>query len=113
MENYSINTGENTYLTKRKWISMRGNAGRGKIKEGEVIQKNLYKGKIWCPRTKNGTWVARRNGRIFITGNTFPEALCDIPLRFGCPKDGILLDPFCGSGTALLVAKKLRRNFRN
>jgi len=28
-----------------------------------------YKGKIWCPETDNGTWIARRNGRIFITGS--------------------------------------------
>ena len=42
---------------------------------------------------------------------TFPEALCEIPIKFGCPKDGIVLDPFCGSGTTLIVAKKLGRNY--
>ena len=41
----------------------------------------------------------------------FPQALCDIPIKFGCPEKGIVLDPFCGSGTALLVAKKLGRNY--
>jgi ribonucleoside-triphosphate reductase len=29
-----------------------------------------YKGKVWCPTTENGTFVARRNGKVFITGNT-------------------------------------------
>jgi ribonucleoside-triphosphate reductase len=29
-----------------------------------------YKGIIWCPNTDNETVVARRNGKIFITGNT-------------------------------------------
>jgi len=29
-----------------------------------------YKGKVWCPTTKNGTFIARRNGKVFITGNT-------------------------------------------
>lgn len=34
-----------------------------------------YKGKVWCVRTPTGTFVARRNGRIFITGNSgFPKA---------------------------------------
>lgn len=30
-----------------------------------------YKGKIWCPRTKYGTWVVRHAGAVAITGNTF------------------------------------------
>lgn len=42
---------------------------------------------------------------------TFPQALCEIPIKFGCPKGGIVLDPFAGSGTALIVAKKLDRNY--
>jgi hypothetical protein len=28
------------------------------------------KHEVWCPRTNNNTWVARRNGFITITGNT-------------------------------------------
>jgi len=31
-----------------------------------------YKGNIWCPRTENGTFMARRNGSVYWTGNTFP-----------------------------------------
>jgi len=29
-----------------------------------------YKGKVWCPTTENQTWLARRNGNIYWTGNT-------------------------------------------
>lgn len=29
-----------------------------------------YTGTIWCPTTKNGTWLARRHGRTFYTGNS-------------------------------------------
>lgn len=25
---------------------------------------------VWCPTTGNGTWVARRNGKVYITGNS-------------------------------------------
>ena len=25
---------------------------------------------VWCPTTENGTWIARRNGHVFITGNS-------------------------------------------
>lgn len=30
-----------------------------------------YEGKVWCPRTDNGTFYARRNGIPYFTGNTF------------------------------------------
>jgi hypothetical protein len=29
-----------------------------------------YTGTIWCPVTKSGHWIARRRGKVFITGNT-------------------------------------------
>jgi site-specific DNA-methyltransferase (adenine-specific) len=41
----------------------------------------------------------------------FPQSLCEIPIKFGCPPNGIVLDPFMGSGTTAIVAKKLGRNF--
>lgn len=42
---------------------------------------------------------------------TFPEELCKKVIIAGCPERGILLDPFCGIGTACLVAKKLGRRY--
>lgn len=37
------------------------------------IQKwTTYEGRIWCPTTRNGTWLARRNGTVYFTGNTNP-----------------------------------------
>ena len=41
----------------------------------------------------------------------FPERLCEKPIKAGCPERGVVLDPFCGAGTALYVAKQLRRRF--
>ena len=41
----------------------------------------------------------------------YPERLCETPIKAGCPEDGIVLDPFAGSGTTCLVAKRLGRNF--
>lgn len=41
----------------------------------------------------------------------FPQALLEIPIKFGCPPGGIVLDPFMGSGQTALMAKKLGRNF--
>ncbi len=39
----------------------------------------------------------------------YPEDLCKIPILATCPPDGVVLDPFCGTGTTLLVARKLER----
>ena len=41
----------------------------------------------------------------------FPEALPKRCILAGCPAGGIVLDPFCGSGTTLAVAKALGRHF--
>ena len=34
----------------------------------------------------------------------FPEDLCKLPILATCPADGVVLDPFCGTGTTNLVA---------
>jgi len=41
----------------------------------------------------------------------FPEELIETPIKAGCPPNGTVLDPFCGSGTTGVVAKKLNRRF--
>lgn len=43
--------------------------------------------------------------------STFPTELCIKAILPGCPEGGIVIDPFSGSGTALFVAKKLRRKY--
>jgi len=39
----------------------------------------------------------------------YPEDLCKIPILATCPVDGIVLDPFCGTGTTMLAALHLGR----
>ena len=39
----------------------------------------------------------------------FPEDLCRIPILATCPPGGVLLDPFCGTGTACIAAHRLGR----
>jgi len=34
------------------------------------INRTTHDGMIWCPRTENKTWMARRNGKVYFTGNT-------------------------------------------
>lgn len=40
----------------------------------------------------------------------FPESLVEYFLPCLCPPGGMVLDPFCGSGTTLAVARRLGRN---
>jgi len=42
---------------------------------------------------------------------TFPEKLIEPMIKAGCPGGGVVLDPFVGSGTTCVVAKKLGRNY--
>jgi len=37
----------------------------------------------------------------------YPTDLCRIPLLATCPEGGVVLDPFCGTGTTNLVARQL------
>lgn len=39
----------------------------------------------------------------------YPVDLCLLPILATCPEDGIVLDPFCGTGTTLFAAFKLNR----
>ncbi|WP_319560303.1 site-specific DNA-methyltransferase [Marispirochaeta sp.] len=39
----------------------------------------------------------------------FPEDICKIPILATCPQSGIVLDPFMGTGTSMIVANALNR----
>ena len=40
----------------------------------------------------------------------FPEKLVEPFIKCFCPLGGVVLDPFCGSGTTLAVTDRLGRN---
>lgn len=46
---------------KQTKYAYRPHADKGTIK---------YSGLVWCPEVETGYWVARRNGKVFITGNS-------------------------------------------
>jgi site-specific DNA-methyltransferase (cytosine-N4-specific) len=57
---------------------------------------------VWSVPTSSGQTMPARKKHIA----TFPEQLVSLPVQATCPPNGVLLDPFCGSGTALLFAVK-------
>jgi site-specific DNA-methyltransferase (adenine-specific) len=40
-----------------------------------------------------------------------PEALLERIVLSSCPEDGVVMDPFCGCGTAVVVAEKFKRHW--
>lgn len=52
-------------------------------------------------KTPPSVWEIRSTPTFKKHVAVFPEELVRIPIRATLPPDGILLDPFCGSGTAL------------
>lgn len=51
--------GKNTVRPKKVWSS-----------SSAAVEEESYTGIVWCPVTKNSTWLARRNGSVFFTGNS-------------------------------------------
>jgi len=35
------------------------------------LGKERYRGTVWCPQTKLGTWIMRHDGAVIVTGNSF------------------------------------------
>lgn len=56
-------------------------------------------------------WMIPTRGGSFPHPAVFPETLCERPILAGCPIGGLVLDPFAGSGTTCVVAKRLGRRY--
>jgi len=62
-------------------------------------------------RGMRSVWRINTSRNTTVHTATFPEELVERMIISGCPKDGIVLDPFIGSGTTAVVAKRLGRNY--
>ena len=97
------------------------------FKDGKIPNSHKYleAGKSKCGMREGKEWIniVSEKGRNMRTvwsiatkgikeGHyaSFPEELVKRCLLAGCPIDGIVLDPFLGSGTTLKVAKSLNLN---
>ena len=96
----------NTKATKKVELGFHGKGGIGdpNVKRGslEDIERGRNKRCVWRITTK-----PYKEAHFA----TYPEALCEIPIKAGCPKDGIVLDMFFGAGTTGLVALKQNKKF--
>ncbi len=63
-----------------------------------------YVGRVWCPRTKNGTWVMKQDKFITITGNTFARKNAELQIKALATKPGAVaaqLKAIKGAGEAV------------
>jgi DNA modification methylase len=67
-----------------------------------ILERGRIKRSVW----KIGTRAY--HGKHFAS---YPPQLIEIQITAGCPENGIVLDPFMGSGTTAVVAKQHNRNF--
>jgi DNA modification methylase len=119
--------------TESKMRAMRGNSDENKYAAGEHMPPGVHANTMSQPRNHRGyddmdgaidrgetpLNPAGRNKRTVWTISTrpysgahfatFPPELVEPCIKAGCPEDGTVLDPFSGSGTTLMVARKLGR----
>ena len=108
-----------TFSENSRMKGGRGHFGRrgGTPEEGKNGgDNNLHDGR-WdqafhpLGRNKRTVWsipLSKFRGAHFAV---FPESLVRTCLLAACPKEGLVLDPFLGSGTTAAVAKKLGRKY--
>lgn len=88
--------------------------GGGKYGDNEREETRTKSGKPYKPkgrRNKRSVWSVSTAGFKGAHFATFPEKLVEPCVLAGSPPGGTVLDPFAGSGTTGVVAKRLRRNF--
>lgn len=68
-------------VTSGKCIDFHGGKrnGRSHIGRGKHTHPNEptqeYNGMVWCPETEYGCFLARRNGKVYLTGNTYIDEM--------------------------------------
>lgn len=77
---------------------------------GRTPMKGLLRNN-YTTKNKRSVWTISAKPFKGAHFAVFPEQLVEPCIKAGCPEDGIVLDPFMGSGTTAVVARKLGRNF--
>ena len=103
--------------TKRRMIlGNKGKIGKNKNSPGWK-QLNKYWGSkqskidILKGRNKRDVWTITTKPYKEAHFATFPKDLIEPCIKAGCPENGVVLDPFAGSGTVGEVAKELQKDF--
>ena len=66
---------------------------------------------VYSVRNKRDVWTVNTKPCKEAHFATYPFELIKPCILAGCPENGIVLDPFMGSGTTAIVARSLNRNY--
>jgi len=77
---------------------------------GKRINAGMNSGGARDTRNRRTVWTITTKPYRGAHFATFPPEIPEICIKAGCPKGGMVLDPFAGSGTTLMVARRLGRN---
>lgn len=72
---------------------------------------NSMSGSTGKMRNKRDVWFINTKPNKEAHFATFPDTLIEPCVLAGCPEGGVILDPFIGSGTTAIVAKRHKRNY--
>ena len=88
--------------------------GGEKYGDSTEVNTRTKSGNVYVPamrRNKRDVWTIGTANFKGAHLAVFPEKLIEPCILAGCPEGGTVLDPFAGSGTTGVVAKRLCRNF--
>ena len=78
---------------------------------GELANNKRFGSNVELGRNMRCVWTVTTKPYKGAHFAVFPPDLIETPIKAGCPENGIVLDPFMGSGTTAMVAKQLGRNY--
>lgn len=83
------------------------------MEQGHIEQRGNFAGLPLNPkgRHKRDVWTVSTSSFKGAHFAVFPEKLVEPCILAGCPKGGLVLDPFMGSGTTCIAAERLGREF--
>lgn len=92
-------------------IARDGKTGQHPQGKNGVIRSAKRRGELAEGNGRNvrSVWIITTQPYSEAHYATFPEELVERCIKAGCPKCGIVLDPFCGSGTVQRIAERLNR----
>jgi DNA modification methylase len=97
------------FETDKRAITAPTQSKRSKNSEYQCNKQGVYSSD--GTRNKRDVWTVCTETETESHFACFPQALIKDCIKAGCPENGIVLDPFTGSGTTAVAARKLNRNY--